>query len=81
MADAQRSKGLEGVVVGSSSISLVEGTEGRLSYRGYRIQDLADDSSFEEVFYLLINGELPTKSSSTTSQHHERRGAICPPRP
>ena len=65
MADAQRSKGLEGVVIGSTSISLVEGTEGRLSYRGYKIQDLADNSSFEEVFYLLINGELPTKSQLT----------------
>src|SRR3954468_19846814 len=60
MADAQRSKGLEGVVIGSSSISLVEGTEGRLSYRGYKIQDLAANSSFEEVFYLLLHGELPT---------------------
>ncbi len=62
MADAQRSKGLEGVVAGSSSVSLVEGTEGRLSYRGYKIQDLAANSTFEEVFYLLINGELPTKA-------------------
>ena len=33
--------GLEGVSVGKSSVSLVEGTEGRLSYRGYKIQDLA----------------------------------------
>jgi citrate synthase len=65
MADAQRSKGLEGVVIGSTSISLVEGTEGRLSYRGYKIQDLAANSSFEEVFYLLINGELPTKAQLT----------------
>src|SRR5215210_9536631 len=55
-------KGLEGIVVGSSSISLVEGTEGRLSYRGYEIQDLAAKSSFEEVFYLLIHGELPTQA-------------------
>ena len=39
-------KGLEGISVGSSSISLVEGTEGRLSYRGYQIQDLAANSSF-----------------------------------
>lgn len=60
MSDAQRSKGLEGVVAGSTTISNVEGTEGRLSYRGYLIQDLAANSSFEEVFYLLLNGELPT---------------------
>ncbi len=60
MSDATKSKGLEGVVVGTSSVSLVEGTEGRLSYRGYKIQDLAANSSFEEVFYLLLNGDLPT---------------------
>lgn len=59
MANATQSKGLEGVSVGNSSISLVEGTEGRLSYRGYKIQDLASNSAFEEVFYLLLNGELP----------------------
>jgi len=56
------SKGLEGINAGPSAISLVEGTEGRLSYRGYTIQDLAEKASFEEVFYLLVNGELPTKS-------------------
>ncbi|MDQ6695668.1 MAG: tungsten formylmethanofuran dehydrogenase [Chloroflexota bacterium] len=61
MADATKSKGLEGVVIGSSSISLVEGTEGRLSYRGYKIQDLAGNASYEEVLYLLLNGELPGK--------------------
>jgi citrate synthase len=55
------SKGLEGVNAGPSSVSLVEGTEGRLSYRGYKIQDLAEKASFEEVFYLLMHGELPTK--------------------
>ncbi len=60
MTDATKSKGLEGVVVGSSSVSLVEGTEGRLSYRGYKIQDLAANSTYEEVLYLLLYGELPT---------------------
>jgi 2-methylcitrate synthase/citrate synthase II len=60
MANTTQAKGLEGVSAGSSSISLVEGTEGRLSYRGYRIQDLAANSPYEEVLYLLINGELPT---------------------
>jgi citrate synthase len=62
MSDASRSRGLEGVVIGGTSISLVEGTEGRLSYRGYKIQDLAANSSYEEVLYLLLYGELPTKS-------------------
>jgi citrate synthase len=61
-AASTASKGLEGINAGPSAISLVEGTEGRLSYRGYTIQDLAEKASFEEVFYLLVNGELPTRS-------------------
>lgn len=75
MSAAASSKGLEGVVIGSSSISLVEGTEGRLSYRGYKIQDLAANSSFEEVVYLLIHGELPNgqQLGEITSKLRERR--------
>ncbi len=53
-------KGLEGVIAGTSGLSLVEGDVGRLSYRGYNIDDLVDHSSFEEVTYLLWYGELPT---------------------
>ncbi|MDQ5824552.1 MAG: tungsten formylmethanofuran dehydrogenase [Chloroflexota bacterium] len=60
MADNTKTKGLEGISAGSTSISNVEGTVGRLSYRGYTIQDLAANSDFEEIIYLLINGELPT---------------------
>jgi len=41
--------GLEGVVVGSTAISLVAGDEGRLTYRGYDIADLAANASFEEI--------------------------------
>jgi len=52
--------GLEGVVVGSTAISLVAGEEGRLTYRGYDIADLAANASFEEVAYLLWHGRLPT---------------------
>jgi citrate synthase len=74
-SNGARPKGLEGIVIGSSSISLVEGTEGRLSYRGYQIQDLAANSSFEEVFYLLIHGELPNKRQLTDFENlmHARR--------
>lgn len=62
MANAQSTKGLEGVVIGSSTISNVEGEVGRLSYRGYTIGDLAGNSSYEEVLYLLLNGELPNSA-------------------
>ncbi|MGO1946991.1 MAG: citrate synthase [Brachybacterium alimentarium] len=43
-----------------SSITYIDGDEGILRYRGYPIEQLAENSSFLEVSYLLINGELPT---------------------
>src|SRR5438552_53896 len=52
--------GLEGIIVGSTAISLVAGEEGRLIYRGYDIADLAANASFEEVAYLLWHGRLPS---------------------
>ncbi len=53
-------KGLEGVYVAESKICLVDGIGGRLYYRGYSIADLAANSSYEEVCYLLLYGSLPT---------------------
>lgn len=53
-------RGLEGVVVGSTVLSNVEGQIGRLTYRGYDIGDLAPNASFEEVAHLLLFGHLPT---------------------
>jgi citrate synthase len=44
-----------------SSISYIDGNKGILRYRGYDIEDLAEKSTFMEVSYLLIFGELPTK--------------------
>ena len=58
---APPSRGLEGVVANESSICYVFGEEGRLIYRGYDINDLADHSTFEETAYLLLNGDLPTR--------------------
>jgi citrate synthase len=63
-------KGLEGVIVDTSSISLIDGNAGRLSYRGYDIHDLAENLSFEETAYLLWNGELPTKTQLTDLKKH-----------
>ncbi len=53
-------RGLEGVVVGSTVLSNVEGQIGRLTYRGYDIDDLAPNASFEEIVHLLLYGHLPT---------------------
>jgi citrate synthase len=54
--------GLEGVVVAESDISYVDGEAGKLVYRGYAIEDLAEHSTFEEATALLLDGELPPRS-------------------
>lgn len=54
--------GLRGVVVGASTVSDVVGDKGELIYQGYDIHDLATNSSFEEVAFLLWNKRLPTRS-------------------
>jgi citrate synthase len=62
--DAVVTKGLKGVLAADSSICLVNGTEGKLLYRGYNIDDLATQGSFEETAYLLFKGELPIPSQA-----------------
>jgi len=52
-------KGLAGVVVDTTSISKVNAETNSLLYRGYPVQELAAKCTFEEVAYLLWNGELP----------------------
>lgn len=51
--------GLRGVPVASTRISYVDGEQGRLLYRGYRIEDLAEGASYEEVVHLLLRDRLP----------------------
>jgi citrate synthase len=53
--------GLEDVVVSTSDICFIDGREGRLLYRGYDVDDLAEHSTFEEVVYLLWHGTLPSR--------------------
>lgn len=62
MAEADFAKGLEGVIAAESSICLINGDEGLLSYRGYTIGDLAENSNFAEATWLLLNGSLPSES-------------------
>jgi citrate synthase len=52
--------GLEGVAATKSAISYIDGEKGILSYRGYPIETLAENSSFEETTLLLLDGELPS---------------------
>ena len=57
MADVN--SGLEGVLAAETTISLVDGSAGRLLYRGYEIGDLAAHGSFDSVTALLLDGEWP----------------------
>ncbi|MBI4054912.1 MAG: citrate synthase [Elusimicrobia bacterium] len=53
------SPGLEGVVAAKSRLCQIDGTQGKLYYLGYAIEDLAEHSSFEEVCFLLWRERLP----------------------
>jgi len=54
-------KGVQNVCIDKSKICFIHGFESRLYYRGYKIEDLAENSCAEETAYLLVNGELPTR--------------------
>ena len=54
-------KGLLGIVVDETTISHVVPELSALTYRGYKVQDLCDKCDFEEVAYLVLHGELPSK--------------------
>ncbi len=54
--------GLEGIVAAQTEISLVDGANGQLVYRGYVIADLAEEISFEEVAHLFWYGSLPSRA-------------------
>ncbi|MBM2577985.1 citrate (Si)-synthase [Jannaschia sp. Os4] len=60
--DVKINRGLKGVYFERSGVSHIDGRAGELLYRGYTIHDLAENASFEEVCWLLIHGELPTKA-------------------
>jgi citrate synthase len=60
MSEVKIYKGLDGVVIDESRLSLVNGSEGKLIYSGYKIEDLAEYALYEEVVFLLWEGRLPT---------------------
>ena len=53
--------GLRGLVIADTRICEVDGANGRLIYRGYLVQDLAENATFEEVSFLLLYEKLPDK--------------------
>jgi 2-methylcitrate synthase/citrate synthase II len=69
------SPGLAGVVAGETAISTVETG---LTYRGYAIEDLAANSTYEEVAYLVLHGELPTAGQAAAFRQRLGAAAAVP---
>ncbi|HWE04116.1 MAG TPA: citrate/2-methylcitrate synthase [Tepidisphaeraceae bacterium] len=71
--------GLEGVVAVQSEICFIDGNAGRLVYRGYEIADLVENSTFEEVAYLLWDGKLPNRAELTSLKKELSGAQQLPP--
>ncbi len=66
-------KGLLGIVVDETEVSKVMPEINSLTYRGYAAQDLCAKCKFEEVAYLILNGELPSKNQLKKFEKEERK--------
>src|ERR1700745_2201871 len=73
------SGGLRGQSVGTTAISTVGKAGVGLTYRGYAIEDLAEKASFEEVGYLMLEGELPKKQQLDDFKKRLRAAREVPP--
>jgi len=65
-------KGLVGVYADVSAVSKVMPETNSLTYRGYPVQDLCENASFDETAYLLWNGELPSRAQLPPSRPRRR---------
>jgi citrate synthase len=74
-----KGKGLEGVVAARTSISDIDGQQGRLFYAGYDIADLAEHATFEETVYLLHHLALPTQAQLDEVRAELRAGQHLDP--
>jgi len=74
------SRGLDGVVAAVTQLSRVRGEEGRLTYAGYEIEDLAENATFEETCHLLWFGRLPNRDELEATTRILRRSAPLDPR-
>jgi citrate synthase len=75
---ASSAAGLRGVSAASSSISDVNGEKGELIYQGYNIHDLATQSTFEEVVFLLWNKRLPKQAELAELEQQLRANYALP---
>ena len=69
MVNDSTSKGLADVVVSKTKITSIDGKTGKLFHCGYEISDLAKNSNFEELSYLLYHGDLPSSSDLSTHKN------------
>ena len=72
-------KGLVGVYADVSAVSKVMPETNSLTYRGYAVQDLCEETDFEQVSYLLWHGELPTAAQLKSFQAEERANRALSP--
>jgi citrate synthase len=72
-------RGLKDVFLDTTESSFIDGEQGILLYRGYSIHDLASKSSFEEVCYLLLHGDLPTSEELAAFSKRLNEARAIPP--
>ena len=73
------SKGLEGIIAGQTAVAIIDEAGGGLQYRGYRLSDLTDKATFEEVAYLLLKGKLPNAVELKEYRKHLAAQRELPP--
>lgn len=72
-------RGLKGVYFDRSPCTFIDGRIGELRYRGYSIHDLAEHSNFEETAWLLLQGELPTRTQLADFDRQLKAARELPP--
>lgn len=78
MSAVEIRRGLKDVYFDKTEASFIDGTIGKLLYRGYSIHDLAAYSTFEETVYLLLYGKLPTTKELADFDTHLRENRSLP---
>jgi len=79
MSDVEIKRGLKDVYFATSAASFIDGSIGKLLYRGYNIDDMARYSTFEETVYLLLYGKLPTAKELSDFDAQLRAHRSLPP--
>jgi len=78
MSGVDIKRGLKDVYFATSEASFIDGAIGKLLYRGYNIDDMARNATFEETVYLLLYGKLPTAKELSDFDAHLRANRSLP---